>query len=123
MRLHLIRHELPRMSPAWIVGYSERTDRVRQALELQYERTGHTNVLLDVSVNSLDNLPGLPHELLKDSSPPALLPRGTPFTIEHDGFAGLIIGHYERLDGVRGIVGQQTGNRVVHVYGEKWLKP
>jgi hypothetical protein len=80
-------------------------------------------VLLDVSLNSLDNLPGLPHELLKDSSPPALLPRGTPFAIEHDGFAGLIIGHYERLDGVRGIVGQLSGTKIVHVYGEKWLKP
>lgn len=46
---------------------------------------------------------------------------GEHHTIEHDGFAGTVIGHYTRLDGKRGVVMQQDGTNVVHVYGEKWL--
>lgn len=42
-------------------------------------------------------------------------------SIAHDGFAGDIIGHYETREGKRGIVVQQDGTRVVHVYGERWL--
>lgn len=41
--------------------------------------------------------------------------------IAHDGFAGDIIGHYETREGKRGVVVQQDGTRVVHVYGEKWI--
>lgn len=44
-------------------------------------------------------------------------------TIEHDGFSGDIIGHYTTREGKRGVVVQQDGTRVVHVYGEKWLLP
>lgn len=43
--------------------------------------------------------------------------------IAHDGFAGDIIGHYVTREGKRGVVVQQDGTRVVHVYGEKWLTP
>jgi hypothetical protein len=50
-------------------------------------------------------------------------PYGTPIAIEHDGFNGVVIGWYVRLDGVPGIVAQLDDARVVHVYGEKWLKP
>lgn len=50
-------------------------------------------------------------------------PYGTPIAIEHDGFKGIVIGWYVRLDGVPGIVAQLDDARVVHVYGEKWLKP
>lgn len=46
---------------------------------------------------------------------------GARYRIEHDGFEGTVIGHYERLDGKRGVVLQQDGTKVVHVYGEKWL--
>ena len=44
------------------------------------------------------------------------------FTIEHDGFTGEVIGYYTTREGKRGVVLQQVGTRVVHVYGEKWLK-
>lgn len=54
---------------------------------------------------------------------PALHPVGVHFRIDHDGFEGSVIGHYTRLDGKRGVVGQQAGTNIVHVYGEKWLKP
>lgn len=47
--------------------------------------------------------------------------RGQKFAIDHDGFAGQIIGHYRTLEGKPGIVGQLDGASVVHVYGEKWL--
>jgi hypothetical protein len=47
--------------------------------------------------------------------------RGQKFAIDHDGFAGQIIGHYTTLEGKPGIVGQLDGASVVHVYGEKWL--
>lgn len=49
-------------------------------------------------------------------------PLGTTFKIEHDGFEGQVCGYYERGDGKRGVVLQQIGTRVVHVYGEKWLR-
>lgn len=42
--------------------------------------------------------------------------------IEHDGFKGDIIGYYTTREGKRGVVVQQDGTRVVHVYGEKWIK-
>lgn len=48
---------------------------------------------------------------------------GLRYRIAHDGFVGTVIGHYERLDGKRGVVLQQDGTNVVHVYGEKWLIP
>jgi len=41
--------------------------------------------------------------------------------IAHDGFAGDIIGHYTTREGKKGVVVQQDGTRVVHVYGEKWI--
>lgn len=50
-------------------------------------------------------------------------PVGSHFRIGHDGFEGSVIGHYTRLDGKRGVVGQQAGTNIVHVYGEKWLQP
>lgn len=49
-------------------------------------------------------------------------PLGARFTIDHDGFVGTVIGYYRRHDGKRGVVLQQDGTKVVHVYGEKWLK-
>lgn len=48
---------------------------------------------------------------------------GKTFRIEHDGFEGEVIGSYYTKEGKRGVVLQQTGTRVVHVYGEKWLRP
>lgn len=43
-------------------------------------------------------------------------------SIAHDGFAGDIIGSYLTREGKRGVVVQQDGTRVVHVYGEKWIE-
>lgn len=48
-------------------------------------------------------------------------PRGRHARVEHDGFAGVVIGHYTTLEGKPGVVLQLHGARVVHVYGEKWL--
>lgn len=45
------------------------------------------------------------------------------YRIEHDGFVGTKIGEYRRRDGKRGVVLQQDGTNIVHVYGEKWLVP
>lgn len=50
-------------------------------------------------------------------------PLGSHYRIEHDGFSGTVIGDYITLEGKRGVVLQLDGCRVVHVYGEKWLKP
>ena len=47
---------------------------------------------------------------------------GKVYTIEHDGFQGEVIGSYITREGKEGAVLQQTGTRVVHVYGKKWLK-
>lgn len=45
------------------------------------------------------------------------------FEIEHDGFRGTKQGSYVTREGKRGVVLQQIGTKVVHVYGEKWLTP
>lgn len=47
---------------------------------------------------------------------------GDIYKIEHDGFKGTIIGFYTTIEGKEGVVLQQCGTRVVHVYGLKWLK-
>jgi hypothetical protein len=52
-------------------------------------------------------------------SKPAL---GAVVAIEHDGFVGTVQGYYETREGKRGVVLQQLGTKVVHVYGEKWLQ-
>lgn len=49
-------------------------------------------------------------------------PLGTEVTIDHDGFTGEIIGYYHRSDGYCGVVLQQVGTKVVHVYGLKHLR-
>ncbi len=51
---------------------------------------------------------------------PNTIPFGTFVTIAHDGFAGTVQGHYVTREGKTGVVLQQHGTRVVHVYGEKW---
>ena len=48
---------------------------------------------------------------------------GARYRIEFDGFVGTVIGSYKRLDGEEGVVMQQDGSKVVHVYRRKWLKP
>ncbi|RWO23304.1 hypothetical protein [Mesorhizobium sp.] len=45
----------------------------------------------------------------------------TIYRIEHDGFEGTRQGSYITREGKRGVVLQQVGTKVVHVYGEKWL--
>jgi hypothetical protein len=45
------------------------------------------------------------------------------YRVEHDGFEGIQIGTYTTLEGKEGVVLQQLGTRVVHVYGRKWLVP
>lgn len=49
-------------------------------------------------------------------------PIGSLVRIMHDGFEGEVIGYYTRKDGYQGVVLQQIGTRVVHVYGKRWLK-
>lgn len=48
-------------------------------------------------------------------------PYKTPYRIEHDGFHGVVIGHYITLEGKPGVVLQLDDHKIVHVYGEKWL--
>jgi hypothetical protein len=56
-------------------------------------------------------IPRMPHDL------------GQRYRIEFDGFVGTVIGSYRRLDGEDGVVMQQDGTKVVHVYRRKWLQP
>jgi len=48
-------------------------------------------------------------------------PTGAHVHIDHDGFHGRVIGHYQRDDGYQGVVLQQDGTKVVHVYGLRHL--
>jgi len=50
-----------------------------------------------------------------------LFPLGTELTVEHDGFSGTVIGYYTTREGKSGVVIQQHGNKVVHVYSTKWF--
>lgn len=51
--------------------------------------------------------------------PMPTIPIGTRVaSLNGDDFVGTVIGHYERLDGRKGVVVQQDGARVVHAYGE-----
>jgi len=47
----------------------------------------------------------------------------TLYRIEHDGFEGQLIGDYKTREGKEGVVLQQMGTQVVHVYSRRWLKP
>jgi len=42
------------------------------------------------------------------------------YRIERDGFVGVEIGSYTTLEGHEGIVLQQVGTKVVHVYRRVW---
>lgn len=89
-------------------------DRAIRALNLAIEDRQASDTV-EMNVGDLSVMLGL---LLAAS--PASTPGGH-VEIAHDGFAGHIIGRYETREGKRGVVVQQDGTRVVHVYGEKWL--
>ena len=76
--------------------------------------SGATNGLVIDAAAEIERLSG---ELEAAKTPPT-----GHVEIAHDGFAGDIIGHYTTREGKRGVVVQQDGTRVVHVYGEKWIK-
>ncbi len=44
-------------------------------------------------------------------------------TCPQDGFTGTVIGSYTTLEGKTGVVVQQDGTKVVHVYGETRVVP
>lgn len=48
---------------------------------------------------------------------------GQRLSVAHDGFEGTVQGYYVTREGKPGLVLQQDGTRVVHVYGEKWFSP
>ena len=50
-------------------------------------------------------------------------PPGTALSVDHDGFAGAVIGYYVTREGKPGLVLQGEGTRVVHVYQTRWFKP
>ncbi len=50
-------------------------------------------------------------------------PVGSHYRIPHDGFEGHVIGYYLTDEGKEGVVLQQNGTQVVHVYNTKWLSP
>lgn len=43
------------------------------------------------------------------------------YKIPYDDFEGVVIGTYKTLEGKEGVVLQQLGTRVVHVYSTRWL--
>jgi hypothetical protein len=43
------------------------------------------------------------------------------YRVDYDGFEGVVIGTYSTLEGKLGVVLQQIGTRVVHVYGRTRL--
>jgi len=49
--------------------------------------------------------------------------RGMKYRNLNDGFVGEVIGMYTTREDKRGVVMQQIGTQVVHVYGLKFLTP
>ncbi|MDQ0505958.1 gas vesicle protein [Xanthobacter agilis] len=60
--------------------------------------------------------------LARQEKQPDLTDIGAVYQIAHDGFEGEVIGSYRTREGKDGVVLQQVGTRVVHVYGCKWLQ-
>lgn len=56
-------------------------------------------------------------------SEPGCLSGRPRYRVEFDSFEGVEIGSYTTLEGKEGVVLQQIGTRVVHVYGRKHLVP
>ncbi len=78
----------------------------------------------DLDKISKDEFDDIVAAIIKAASPaPAPAADDTIYQIEHDGFCGTRQGSYTTREGKRGVVLQQVGTRVVHVYGEKWLVP
>ena len=48
-------------------------------------------------------------------------PFGTPLSVAHDGFKGVVIGYYVTVEGKPGLVLQLNRAKVVHVYSTKWF--
>ena len=48
-------------------------------------------------------------------------PYGTELSVEHDGFAGTVVGYYITREGNHGLSLQLHNAKVVHVYSEKWF--
>jgi len=44
------------------------------------------------------------------------------YKIEFDGFEGTMIGSYTTREGREGVVLQQTGTKIVHVYGKNHIE-
>lgn len=93
--------------------------------ELRLIRMKDTGAVYDTVLRSL-TLPSAIRQadeaLALRSRPASALPVvGEVHNIAHDGFVGTVQGHYVTREGKRGVVLQQEGTRVVHVYGEKWL--
>jgi hypothetical protein len=55
--------------------------------------------------------------MLALAAPPQVWAAGERVTVEYDGFTGDVIGHYTTREGKQGVVVQQDGTKVVHVYG------
>jgi hypothetical protein len=71
------------------------------------------------TIGYLDLVEAIASVLCPSDSP--ALEAGVAHRIEHDGFEGTVQGFYVTREGKRGVVLQQIGTKVVHVYGEKWL--
>lgn len=56
-------------------------------------------------------------------SPPSGGDEATTYRVEYDGFVGNKIGSYVTREGKHGVVLQQIGSKVVHVYGQNRITP
>lgn len=41
------------------------------------------------------------------------------YKVEYDGMIGTIVGHYTTREGRKGVVLQQQGTKIIHVYNEQ----
>ena len=55
-------------------------------------------------------------------TPPETVDADKVYKIDFDGFEGTIVGSYTTREGREGVVLQQLGNKIVHVYGANHIK-
>jgi len=93
----------------------------QRAIKMWQKATGKTHIWPDYAdlcvwlMKRLDEHDEL-KELVTVRQPPKV------YKNENDGFVGTVQGFYTTREGEHGVVLQQIGNRVVHVYRQKWLK-
>lgn len=116
-----LREALTTSAPKGKPGYAAGFEACRKAAKdiANYHAVGNGDQYDDADIGGCTTATAI-HDAIA-ALPQPITPKR--HSIEFDGFTGTVIGYYTTLEGKEGVVLQQDGTRVVHVYGRKHLKP